>query len=149
MRWLGPSSSPEIRASSDEDTGTGWRTRRTRARIHSARVTLRPPSPRSSGAARAPWRRRMSTWSRVTVSCRGSSNSRPSAATARTSYGECLPLRCYFYLSPWQLLAHYLAHVPDELTIFGLILGKNGRNTFCSGLIELQTRADKLNNIYQ
>ncbi|CAB0035910.1 unnamed protein product, partial [Trichogramma brassicae] len=67
----------------------GWpRTRRTARRTRSGRPTRPPPSPRSCAAARAPSRRKMFTSSRITSSCRGSSDSRPFAATARTLSAE-------------------------------------------------------------
>ncbi|XP_024946632.1 uncharacterized protein LOC107273513 isoform X2 [Cephus cinctus] len=65
-----------------------WRMRRvTRARTRLVREISTPLLGRSYAVVRVLSRKRMSTWSRVIVSCQGSSNNRPSAAIARILYG--------------------------------------------------------------
>lgn len=52
-------------------------------------VTWTPSSGCGCAGVRELWKRRTFTMSKTTSSCRGSSSNRPSAATARTSFGEC------------------------------------------------------------
>lgn len=47
-----------------------------------------PHSLRKFEDEKEPWRKRMSTWSRITVSCLVSLSNRPSAVIARTLYGK-------------------------------------------------------------
>lgn len=68
-----------------------WRTikkQTTRARIPSGPAMQTPHSLRKFEDEKEPWRKRMSTWSRITVSCLVSLSNQPSVVIARTLYGK-------------------------------------------------------------
>lgn len=68
-----------------------WRTikkQTTRARIPSGPAMQTPHSLRKFEDEKEPWRKRMSTWSRITVSCLVSLSNQLSVVIARTLYGK-------------------------------------------------------------